>query len=374
MNKRLIIIFDSFTRNTATANRLLAMVRGFSELDVEIELVFVQPNFKLEKVPFTYPRVTMRYLWEGHPSKNQLIKRIRGFYDIYNYAKTLRPNDKVLIIGAGQYLPLLLNRKDVSIFHERSEHPFVVKVIPHFLQGTYLNSCSKLSGMFVISKKLKEFYESIGVSNVNIINMIVDSNRFLNIQKTENCYKYIAYCGKATNNKDGVNELIKAFSLISAKHKDLKLMIIGQAPKNKDKLSNLKLVKKMDLTEKVIFTGSTAASKIPQLLKDAIACVLDRPESLQAQSGFPTKLGEYLLSGNPVVVTKVGDIPLFLNHKVNALLANTNDAKDFAQQVCWILDHPEEAKVIGKEGQSLALKEFNYKTECKKMADIIFST
>lgn len=70
---------------------------------------------------------------------------------------------------------------------------------------------------------------------------------------------------------------------------------------------------------------------MPQMLKNAEALVLDRPNSLQAQYGFPTKLGEYLLTGNPVVVTKVGDIPLYLKDGVSALLSEDRNPKEFAE-------------------------------------------
>ena len=46
--------------------------------------------------------------------------------------------------------------------------------------------------------------------------------------------------------------------------------------------------------------------------------VLARPDNIQAKGGFPTKLGEYLATGNPVVVTKVGEIPNYLIDGVNA--------------------------------------------------------
>ena len=66
------------------------------------------------------------------------------------------------------------------------------------------------------------------------------------------------------------------------------------------------------MKDSIVFTGIVSAADIPQILKNAAVLALDRPDSLQAQCGFPTKLGEYLLTENPVIVTKVGDIPLFL--------------------------------------------------------------
>ena len=125
------------------------------------------------------------------------------------------------------------------------------------------------------------------------------------------------------------------------------------------------------ISNKVVFTGVVSIQDMPQLLKDAEALVLDRPDSIQAQCGFPTKLGEYLLTENPVIVTKVGDIPKFLTDGVSALLAEERNPEDFASKIEWVLSHKEEAAEIGKRGALVALKNFNCEIETKKIIDFI---
>lgn len=110
---------------------------------------------------------------------------------------------------------------------------------------------------------------------------------------------------------------------------------------------------------------------MPQILKNATVLALDRPDSLQAQCGFPTKLGEYLLTENPVVVTKVGDIPLFLKDGETALLAEERNPYEFSSKLLWALDHPAEAIEIGKAGAQVAMREFNYLNETKKIIKAI---
>ena len=63
---------------------------------------------------------------------------------------------------------------------------------------------------------------------------------------------------------------------------------------------------------------------MPKYLCNAKLLALARPDSIQAQGGFPTKLGEYLATGRPVVVTKVGEIPDYLEDGVNAFLSDIN--------------------------------------------------
>ena len=191
------------------------------------------------------------------------------------------------------------------------------------------------------------------------------------MEKKNPLERYIAYCGTASNNKDGVDELIKAYAIVHKQIQDVNLYIIGKPLSEKDESGNMRLVKELGLTDEVVFTGVLAASEIPQVLKNAEVLALARPDSLQAQCGFPTKLGEYLLTENPVVVTKVGDIPHFLEDRKTALLAEQRDAQEFAGKLIWALEHPQEAKAIGKAGAEVAMREFNCVNEAKKIYEVV---
>ena len=133
----------------------------------------------------------------------------------------------------------------------------------------------------------------------------------------------------------------------------------------------MNLINNLGIKKSVVFTGIVSAAEMPQILKNAAVLALDRPESLQAQCGFPTKLGEYLLTENPVVVTKVGDIPLFLKDGETALIAEERDPQDFSSKLIWALQNAEEASKIGKAGALVAMREFNYLNETKKIIDVI---
>ena len=201
--------------------------------------------------------------------------------------------------------------------------------------------------------------------------MTVDSSRFDGLKKKDGIERYIAYCGTASNNKDGVDKLIRSFAIVSKNHSDLKLYIIGSIPNRDDKSGNQKLIRDLGVEDKIVFTGLVPAEQIPQLLKNAEMLALARPNNIQAKYGFPTKLGEYLLTGNPVVVTSVGDIPLFLKDGESALIANPDSNEDFAAKMEWVLTHPYDSSLIGEKGRKVALNNFNAEIETEKLIDII---
>ncbi len=372
MNK-LTVIYACYKPNTAPTNRLLSFLKGFDELGIETEVVFLYPSVNGDRLDTSkYKNLAANHLWENSCSRNKLVKYIYSFILASRYSKTLAPHSRVLLVGSSEYLPFFTSRDDIIVYQERTEHYDVAKMRPSFLQKKYLKAIPKLRGLFVITTSLKEAFQDIGVKDVTVINMTVDANRFLGIEKKESEDKYIAYCGSASNNKDGVDDLIKAFAIVHRSFPDIKLYIMGKAPSKEDSTGNMALVNSLGLTSSVVFTGMIPAAQMPKMLVNAQLLALARPDSLQAKYGFPTKLGEYLLSGNPVVVTRVGDIPLFLEDGISALLSKQRDPQDFAEKILWALRNENEAKAIGQAGREVALRNFNYEIEANKIVKKIF--
>lgn len=369
----LYIVFSSYKPNEAPTNRVLAILRGLDELGLEAQFVLLYPSSNCDKLnDVLLKNIKIKYLWEKRTWRNKIYKYLVSFIDAKRFAKTLKEGDTVVLFGCSSYIPYFTKIRGVKVFQERTEHPRVNPSEIPLLQKRYLKHIPNLDGMFVISNGLKRVMEDYAAKNVRVINMLVDSARFDGITKTTS-EKYIAYCGTASNNKDGVDVLIKAFAIMAKKYSDVKLKIMGKAPTKDDESGNLKLVEELGIKGQVDFTGIIKAQDMPQMLKNATIVALARPDSLQARCGFPTKLGEYLLSENPVVVTKVGDIPLYLQDGVSALMVEPGDVEGFASKLIWALENPKEAKEIGLNGKQVALKEFNYKTEAQKIVNTIFN-
>ena len=222
----------------------------------------------------------------------------------------------------------------------------------------------------LISRNLIKYWGERGINNMELINMFVDTSRFEGLVKTSS-EKYIGYCGLVSLHKDGVDDLIKAFSIFSSKHQEYKLKIIGPFQNNDVYETLKKMVNELDLKDKVLFTGAITPAQMPQLLYDAEILALARPSNLQAQYGFPTKLGEYLATGNPVCVTKVGEIPYFLQDGVNAFMAEPDNPKSFADALCRIADDIDKAREIALEGRKLVFDVFSAVTQAKKALDFM---
>lgn len=363
------MVRSMYLPNSAPINRMFGFLKAFSDMGCEVEAVFLDAN--PAKANVVIPHVEFKYCWDGLLKWGKSLRTALSFVYAAHYVRTIPKGSNVLLLGTDSYLPLFLRRQDLKIYYETTEHPSLSRKI--FGMKRYVEQCRRLKHIFVISQALKDFYVANGISHdrVSIVNMTVDPSRFVGLTKQTGVKRYIAYCGTASNCKDGVDELIKAFAICHKQHPDVFLYIIGATPDKEDKAGNLALIKSLGIEDSIVFTGIVDSSQMPQLLKNAEVLALDRPDSLQAKNGFPTKLGEYLLTENPVVVTKVGDIPLFLKDGVSALLCEERNPQAFAAKLCWALEHPQEASLIGKAGKEVALHSFDCHIECKKIITVI---
>ena len=131
------------------------------------------------------------------------------------------------------------------------------------------------------------------------------------------------------------------------------------------------LINKYNLNDRITYIGVLNKDEIPPFIGNAELLVLSRPDSHQAQGGFPTKLGEYLATGNPVCVTKVGEIPDYLEDNVSAFMATPGDVDSFADAMDRALSNPEKARKVGLAGREIAEKEFNSEIQAKRLADFL---
>lgn len=370
-------IGKTYTPNSAACIRFRSLMKGFESKYLNIKVVYFLPDKDQSRLIPIYDNISVVNLWHGHLEGNGKFSRLFTlFLSIRTFLNMLKVGDVVVDFGYSELLPLLLRMKGVDVYYEITENPEISLTTNRYFGSSvssFIKNCKKLSGLFVISQALKDYFISKGVQSdlIHVINMTVDIQRFSSVNKQDSVDTYIAYCGTVSNNKDGVDQLIKSFAVVHANHPELKLYIIGQIPAINEKNSNMALVGQLGIKDSVVFYGPVPADEMPRILSDATILALDRPDNKQAKYGFPTKLGEYLITGNPVVITRVGDIPLFLSDQESALIAEPDNVESFSQKLSWALDHPLEAKAIGENGRRVAIKNFNGIIEGRKIIEIV---
>lgn len=350
-------------------NRMLGYAKGFAKQGYEVHFYFLITNEKRERVKCNIFNVSFHYLWEGH-SQNKYLTYLVSLCKLY---KQVNKGDVIFIYGGNPILLSLFNKKKYKIYSEITEHPFAYKKrsFINLLVNKYnIRQIGKSAGLFVISHSLKDYYKNKGIDQIFISNMFVDLSRF-DIAKESKIEQYVAYCGTVSIHKDGVDDLIRAFKLFYNKYSDYKLLIIGKTESKRELLELKEFTKELDIEDSVVFKGFVKQDKIPSLLCNAKILALARPNNLQTLNGFPTKLGEYLATGNPVVVTRVGELDCYLKDNVDCIFARPNDYMDFAKKLISVADNYDNARIIGNRGKIVAGKEFSYSLESAKVLKVI---
>lgn len=369
---RIIFICRRFCPGEAWTNRLLAYAKGFAENGMNVVILFIISDNIRTPYEINIDGVKIVNLWE---QDGWLARLHRGFSYFINKARIrefIEDGDICFLTDAtGNYIDeIKKSRKKVKIVFESTEHPRIL-LKDNKKIATFLSKIRAVDGLFVISQSLKQYYLQNGISNdkIQVINMFVDTHRFDNIVKDQT-RKYIAYCGNVSYDKDGVDVLIKSFSKFVHVHENYTLEIYGRS--FRDSIERLKkLTDTLGVKDSVVFTGMVPFEEIPQKLSNASILALSRPNNLQNQNGFPTKLGEYLMTGNPVVVTSVGEIPLFVKNGVNGYLANPDSVDSFTDKLLQAVSDLDTGKNVGNEGRKLALAEFSYLSQTKVALNFI---
>lgn len=235
----------------------------------------------------------------------------------------------------------------------------------------FLDAIMHIDCFAMMTRTLIDFYRTRVKPSAKIFHlpMTVDMERFNRTKKNNVTEKYIAFAGSFDNRKDGLNILIESFARIHAKYPEYRLKIAGFY--HPDVENQKRTISENGLQEKVEYIGTLNREQIPQFLVDASVLALSRPDSHQAQGGFPTKLGEYLSTKNPVCVTRVGEIPEYLTDGENAFLAEPGNVESFASALeRAILDSLNGCKV-GLAGYEVAKANFNMDVQAKRFYEFL---
>lgn len=361
-------------QGSASQNRLEGYAKAFRSLGHSVKMIYLITHDRTE-VKRCSDNDVLLWIDDGWLARN--VKIVSYIKNLFRLVKSISKGDIVFMYGSQIpiMLALLSLKKKAMIFCEITEHPYhdkktLINTFSTFISNRFLR---KFDGLFVISESLKSYYVSQGIPEESIVisNMFVDLSRFNDkIIKTSK-EPYIAYCGKVSFRKDGVNDLITAFSYFLNKRPNFKLKIIGGFENELVHTRLLQLVYELKIEKAVEFVGKVSPLEMPHLLQNACVLALARPNNLQSQNGFPTKLGEYLSTGNPVAVTKVGDIPLFLVDNVNAFLADPDNPDSFADALLRASNDYDNGSIVGRRGKALCENDFSNIEQSIKVCNFI---
>lgn len=374
-----IVTAVPFPFGLAGTNRIISYSKGLVELGDKVTVL--TSHFHEQGFDGKYDGIIFKGFRKKYPSGilNKISLPFAVLRQTFYLFRNAKSYNAILIVSNSLILILLTylvcKIRSLRLVQEKSEFPFVLRnksILGRLYAQLYVNNIYRLfDGLIIMTHPLFEYFKDKTKKDCQkiIVPMTVEPERFENVSIDNKHGDYIAYCGYMGGNKDGVMNLINAFSMLEKRYKQIKLILIGTATQSelqelKELVDNLKL-------KNVIFYGSVKRDEMPPLLCGAKILALARPTSLQSTGGFPTKLGEYLATGKPVVVTKVGDIPKYLEDGVNAFLVEPDVNQAFAEKFDYVLSNYEDALKTAQRGKELTETVFNYKVQSKRIQDYL---
>ena len=160
--------------------------------------------------------------------------------------------------------------------------------------------------------------------------------------------------------KNGVDDLIKAMHFLVYKLGiKAKLVIFGSGP-DEEKLKSLAEEKKV--SDNVLFMGYMEYKKLPPYVEAAdIFC---RPS---LSEGFGNSFVEAMAVGTPIIATRVGGIPDFLEDGQTGLFCEVRNSASIAEAVAKYVKNPELYQNIIERGQALVREKYSWDKVASQM-------
>ena len=163
----------------------------------------------------------------------------------------------------------------------------------------------------------------------------------------------------------GVEDFLEAAADVSARFEQARFLVIGgnidpDGNAYRDELEARAAA--LGLQQRVIFTGFRL--DVPRLLSAVTVSVLP-----SLSEGLSNTILESMAAGAPVVATRVGGSAEALDDGVDGLLVPPRDPAALSRAITWVLEHPEEARELGRRARARVADEFSLQrmireTEC----------
>ncbi len=165
--------------------------------------------------------------------------------------------------------------------------------------------------------------------------------------------------------------ILEAMEHVWRRHPACRLQITGITPQNGRGGWLCERRRIGELDERVELPGILPRPGLLKLYAAAHALLIPLFDDIRSTARFPTKTGEYLASGRPVVTTAVGEMPRYLRDRVTAFMCPPDDARVYGETIADLLSDPGLAAAVGRAGRELCRSTFDYRIHGPALAQMV---
>jgi len=236
----------------------------------------------------------------------------------------------------------------------------------------------KADKIITLSNQMKKEIVKMGINSekIQVIYNCVNSNEFIPSKPNKNLImkfnlkgkRIIGYVGNIRK-LEGIEYLLKAFSNISNKFKDLIVLLVGKI-KIDLKLKLEKLIYKLGIKNKVIFTGVVPYKDIIDYYSLFEIIIIPRINAKVCNLVTPQKPLEIMAVQKFLLVSDVKGLTEIVKPGISGDIFKTEDIKDLTEKISYYLENPEEKKQIEEKSREFILRNFTCEQQYKKYVEI----
>lgn len=295
--------------------------------------------------------------WKKYNLFNKIFYLIIGLFKSIVYLNQKKINT-VILYGDNLFVVNLFFWFYCKITHkryigDRSELPTIEERNSRIKLFVYGLKQRMFDGMIIMTKELMRFYGQYS-SNRDFcffLPMTIDPARFDGLMKEPINNNYIATVF-GTHNRDGLDFSILSFNKYCQKGGTFDLYLVGDYQNMPNKLELDKCIFNNSYKDRIHILGKVPNDQVSALLFNASA-LLTTP-NYYVSGGFPTKLGEYMLSGVPIVATKVDVLLDYIEPNVDMLMCEPGNIDAISDALLCVENNPQLSKSLAYNSKKKA--------------------
>jgi len=386
-----IVTNNAFPHGWAPANRIICYAKALALNGIDCEVLIYRRTEVYGATPVNtltegmYEGVRFKYI----PNTTQRASNVffRQFLDIF---------DKIAFL---KYLKSHLNRKDIVFLYPGTDTDYSVKLcnLAHKLGvkfvyelcelpfGTSKESAYTIKSRHKVEKKLFPIVDAILPISRNLENyaspfvnpscrmcripIMVDFDLFnIDDKSSEADMPYIFHSGRLTDQKDGIIGTFEAFGQLIARNDiNLKFYLTGKLEDSPECDILRAIIEKYQIQDKIVFVGNLNSSQVRDYLSKAMMVIGFKHDNQQLKYGFPTKYGEYLAAGKPLILTRVGEPVNWLHDNVDCLMIDAEDISALIDKISLLYSNAQLRQRLGQEAKITCRKCFDVRAVSEKL-------
>jgi glycosyltransferase involved in cell wall biosynthesis len=351
------------------ANNAQVKVLTIANIDGNREQKSVKDDYRMfEDVQFrsSYPIANH----QGRFQPGRLLRVTRLLLSIMNGWRAIssevdtRAIDVIYLYGRNffVFLPVLIlcRLRSIPVAFEINEWPpasnFPLKWLDLFFWNDFLGrQLPKLGGARVvaITTFIRERYarRKVPVLVMPSIKDFTSASRSTKDFIGERRDFKLVYAGSCKKN-DGFGDLLDAVESLVEQGNAIRLEIVGNdGTKGAASEYKSRCDRSATLRDCVFFNGFLSETDYAAMLQSASCLVVPRPNCVAVKAAFPTRVPEFLATGNAVITSVVPDIPEYLEDGVDVFLYDPDEPRSLENTISRAMDNPEQCRAIGRRGK-----------------------